>query len=127
MNRATTHFHTEPCMHPVKRPFVLAIVIIATGLVAAGCGGSSGSSGSSGSGGNTAAGKKSFQTACGACHTLSDAKTNGAVGPNLDQLSPAKETVLAQIENGGGGMPSGLLTGKDAESVAAYVAANAGK
>ncbi|MBC7643633.1 MAG: cytochrome c, partial [Thermoleophilia bacterium] len=58
---------------------------------------------------------------------LADANTNGAVGPNLDDLQPTRETVEAQIANGGGGMPAGLLHGQDAKDVAAYVGSHAGK
>ena len=34
--------------------------------------------------GNQAAGKDHFHKACGGCHTLADAGTNGTIGPNLD-------------------------------------------
>lgn len=97
----------------------------------AGCGSSgssadtsaSASSSSSTAGGD---GKALFVAKCGACHTLAAAQTTGTVGPNLDQLKPNKETVLAQIAAGGGAMPAGLYTGQDAETVAAYVASVAG-
>ena len=36
------------------------------------------------SGGSQGAGKQLFVQACGGCHTLADAGTSGAVGPNLD-------------------------------------------
>ena len=36
------------------------------------------------SGGSQGAGKKLFVQACGGCHTLADAGTNGTIGPNLD-------------------------------------------
>jgi cytochrome c551 len=67
-----------------------------------------------------------FASTCGSCHTLADAKTTGAVGPNLDELMPDEDRVRSQIDSGGGGMPPGLLSGDDADSVAAYVAAAAG-
>ena len=35
-----------------------------------------------------AAGKAVFTSNCGSCHTLADAGTTGAVGPNLDDLKP---------------------------------------
>ena len=52
-------------------------------------------------------------------------------GPNLDQLKPPKALVLDAVLNGrqrgAGTMPAGLYTGQDAEDVASYVAAVAGK
>ncbi len=64
-------------MRPVV--FVAAACAGALALALAGCGtGGYVSSGSPGSG------KKLFVQACGGCHTLADAGTNGTVGPNLD-------------------------------------------
>jgi cbb3-type cytochrome c oxidase subunit III len=63
------------------RPVVYVAVACAGALIVAlaGCGtGGYVSSGSQGSG------KKLFVQACGGCHTLADAGTNGTVGPNLD-------------------------------------------
>lgn len=74
-----------------------------------------------------ASAKATFTTTCGGCHTLADAGTHGAVGPNLDQLKPDEATVAHQIMNGGGGMPAGLLKGQDLTDVAKYVSAVAGK
>jgi cytochrome c551 len=77
---------------------------------------------------DVAAGKTAFMATCGGCHTLKDAGTNGQVGPNLDSLAPLSvDTVSHQIANGGGAMPPKLLTGKDADNVAAYVSSVAGK
>ncbi|MFN8163943.1 MAG: cytochrome c [Solirubrobacterales bacterium] len=75
-------------------------------------------------------GKALFAQNCGGCHTLADAGTSGAVGPNLDDLQPDEAQVIAAIENGGAGsgtMPPGLVQGGDAQAVAAYVAGSAGK
>jgi cytochrome c551 len=63
-----------------------------------------------------------FESSCGGCHALSDAGTNGAVGPNLDGTSLDAEAIAAVIANGQGAMPPGLLEGDDATSVAEYVA-----
>ena len=71
--------------------------------------------------------KAKFVSTCGGCHTLADAGTKGAVGPNLDDLKPDAARVEHQIAVGGGAMPPKLLTGQDAKDVAAYVAAVAGK
>jgi mono/diheme cytochrome c family protein len=81
-----------------------------------------------GSGGDVAAGKTAFSATCGGCHTLKDAGTKGAVGPDLDSIAPLTADVVAkQIEHGGGAMPPKLLEGEDATNVAAYVASVAGK
>lgn len=67
--------------------------------------------------------RKLFVDTCGICHTLSDAKTDAAVGPNLDESDFDEQEVREQIEKGGSGMPADLLEGEDADAVAAYVAA----
>ena len=85
--------------------------------------------GDTGGGPDLTAGKELFTGTCGGCHTLADAGTAGAVGPNLDDLAPDQQRVLDAIANGGTGsgtMPPGLFTGADAEAVAAYVSSVAG-
>ncbi len=74
-------------------------------------------------------GKSIFATTCGACHTLSDAGTSGAVGPNLDSSKPSKELVVDRVTNGQGGMPSfkGTLDAAQIQAVADYVSSTAGK
>jgi len=75
-------------------------------------------------------GKAVFAKAgCGGCHTLKAAGSSGNVGPNLDQLKPAKATVAHQVEVGGGAMPAfkGQLSAGEIAAVAAFVADNAGK
>jgi mono/diheme cytochrome c family protein len=65
-----------------------------------------------------------FAGTCGGCHVLSAASTSGTLGPNLDQLGPTSARVLKAIRVGGRGtgkMPPELLSGPDAEAVAAYV------
>jgi mono/diheme cytochrome c family protein len=56
---------------------------------------------------------------------------HGVTGPNLDQLGGLdKQRVLNAIKRGGTGdgrMPPGLLEGADADAVATYVAAVAGR
>jgi mono/diheme cytochrome c family protein len=65
----------------------------------------------------------SFQEACGECHTLSSAGTDGDVGPVLDDYAYDRERVLTTIANGvEGQMPAGLLNGAEAEAVADLVA-----
>jgi mono/diheme cytochrome c family protein len=79
-----------------------------------------------GGGEQAAQGKELFANTCGGCHTLSDAGTNGEVGPNLDELGPDAERVTAAIESGPGTMPPNLLEGAEAEAVATYVSEAAG-
>lgn len=70
-----------------------------------------------------------FTASCGSCHALAAAGTTATIGPDLDELRPTEEQVLAAIANGGAGsgqMPAGLLTGADAESVAKLVSGAAG-
>jgi cytochrome c6 len=63
------------------RPVVLVAALCTAGLALAlsGCG-----TGGYTSEGSQGTGKKLFVQACGGCHTLADAGTNGNVGPNLD-------------------------------------------
>ena len=79
--------------------------------------------------GDPAAGKAVFTSNCGGCHTLKDAGTSGAVGPNLDDLKPDAARVQHQVEVGGGPMPSfkGTLSDAEIANVAAYVSSVAGK
>lgn len=69
--------------------------------------------------------RDTFAGTCGGCHTLSDAGTSGAVGPNLDETDLDTTGVREIIENGRGAMPAGLLQGEEADAVAEYVAAAA--
>jgi mono/diheme cytochrome c family protein len=82
-------------------------------------------------------GRDLFVQHCGACHTLDAAGTVGNVGPNLGDIAITEGDVLQAIRNGGGqhakgqgtgpsgNMPRNLVTGKDAQDVAAFVGANA--
>jgi mono/diheme cytochrome c family protein len=90
-------------------------------------------------------GQQLFTQKCGSCHTLTGAGTNGTVGPNLDyafksarasgmdsdtiegvvkyQIELARPATPEQTDVY---MPKNLVTGEDAENVAAYVASVAG-
>jgi mono/diheme cytochrome c family protein len=70
-------------------------------------------------------GKALFIRTCGGCHTLADAGTSGIVGPALDQPWVASR-VRETIADGPALMPAGLLSGRAAAAVAAYVAAATG-
>jgi mono/diheme cytochrome c family protein len=76
-------------------------------------------------------GRELFGRVCQQCHTLAEANAVGKVGPNLDKMKPPKALVLDAIVNGrargAGTMPAGLYTGHDAQDVAAFVAAVAGR
>src|SRR3954463_15108477 len=95
-----------------------AFALLAATALTAGCGGKSTTN---------ATGAKVFASAgCGGCHTLSAAKSNGQTGPNLDQAKPSYDSVVRQVSNGGGGMPSfsGRLETGQIRAVASFVAAS---
>jgi cytochrome c6 len=73
-------------------------------------------------------GKSIFTANCGSCHTLADAGTSGAVGPNLDESKPPQELVVDRVTNGQGAMPSfkDSLDADQIQAVADYVAGAAG-
>jgi plastocyanin len=84
---------------------------------------------------NVVRGKQLFVSKCGSCHTLSHAATAGSVGPNLDDAfhQPRADGEKAssiqglvdywiQYPNVQGVMPAKLVTGQNAQDVAAYVA-----
>ncbi len=74
--------------------------------------------------------KQIFVEKCGSCHTLKAAGTSGTLGPDLDEIEAPKQNILGALGAGGmgsGRMPKDLVTGRDAERVAQYVYANAGK
>jgi mono/diheme cytochrome c family protein len=77
------------------------------------------------------AGQKLFGQRCAACHTLAASNAVAEVGPNLDQLKPPKGLILDAIAKGrargNGNMPAQIYTGQDAQNVADYVSAVAGK
>ena len=75
-----------------------------------------------GGGEDFTAAKATFVSTCGGCHTLSDAGTSGAVGPDLSTIGLNSSDIEKQIENGGGAMPAGLLQGDEAKAVSDYVA-----
>lgn len=115
------------------------LTLMALSLLVAGCGGGdeeattseptpAPTTAASGSGEQQAsAGRETFVSTCGACHTLSDAGTNGQIGPNLDTVELDEEAVLSAIQTGPGQMPANLIEGEQAQQVAEYVAANSGQ
>jgi hypothetical protein len=124
------------------RTRLIAALLAAATLAAAGCGGGEGVSGFEEA--NRSNGKELFvagadgKAGCGSCHTLADAGTAGTTGPNLDQAfgyackqgfdeDTVFSVVHGQIDLASGAMPADLVTGQDAVDVAAYVASVAGK
>ncbi len=67
--------------------------------------------------------QKNAVPACAVCHTLEDAQATGPIGPDLDELQPDRDQVLAALRDGGGAMPSFMetLTQAQREVVADYV------
>jgi cbb3-type cytochrome c oxidase subunit III len=101
----------------------------------AGCG-TGGKAASSGT--DQTNGQKLYQAKCGGCHILSASGSQGTTGPNLDDAfgpprkqgfkdSTIQNVVLDQIRQPSPPMPKNLVTGQDAQDVAAYVASVAGK
>lgn len=76
-------------------------------------------------------GREHFGSVCQQCHVLAAANAVGQLGPDLDKLKPPKALVLDAIlkgrVRGAGTMPAGLYTGREAEDVADFVAAVAGR
>jgi mono/diheme cytochrome c family protein len=76
-------------------------------------------------------GREVFGQQCRICHSLAAAGAMATVGPDLDKLRPGKELVLDAIKRGraqgNGAMAADLVTGSDAEAVAAFVAKAVGK
>ena len=90
-------------------------------------------------------GRELFIAKCGTCHVMTEAATTADIGPNLDAAFAAARqqgmdqdtiegVVQSQIENPRPAeadqtnlyMPANLVTGQDAENVAAYIGSVAG-
>jgi mono/diheme cytochrome c family protein len=85
--------------------------------------------------GDVGKGKQLFSQKCASCHTLADAKSQGTLGPNLDDAFSSDKTqgfsqqTMADVVRGQiaypdpeGGMPPNLLRGAEADSAALYIA-----
>ena len=81
-------------------------------------------------------GAQLFADRCSGCHTLKAAVTRGSIlgerptGPNLDKRRETVQCVLYAIRNGGFSgaiMPQNIVTGAEANEVAAFVAKYAGQ
>jgi mono/diheme cytochrome c family protein len=89
--------------------------------------------------GDTSKGKQLFLEKCASCHTLADAKSQGTIGPNLDDAFSSdkdqgfSEQTMADVVRGQiayadpeGPMKPNLVRGSDASSVSLYIAKCAG-
>ena len=118
----------------------LALTVVLLALLASGCGAVGRVTE-----GDPAHGKQLFlqsakpsEPSCASCHTLADAKSQGTVGPNLDDAFAAVKTgtfseeqtirdvVRGQIAYPEEPMPANLYRGQDARDIAVYIAKCAG-
>ena len=71
------------------------------------------------------------KAACGVCHILKAAASEGNIGPNLDILKPTEEQVKLIVTEGLGVMPAfgeeGILTSEEIDSVSHYVFSSTNK
>ena len=70
--------------------------------------------------GDVVAGELVFALTCTGCH-LNNGKDAGGIGPKLAGSGLDAARVRDQVNNGGGPMPAGLVTGTDLDNVVAYV------
>lgn len=65
------------------------------------------------------------QPSCTICHTLSDAGSAGAIGPDLDELKPSRDQVVNAVTQGVGIMPAfeGSLSAEQIQALATYILA----
>lgn len=73
-------------------------------------------------------GKKVFleqsEPSCAICHTLNDAGSAGAIGPDFNELQPTEDQVWSALNGGVGIMPdfSDTLSEEQMKAVSHYVA-----
>lgn len=123
----------------MSRNRILIAALLTLAFVAAGCGGGGGDAGPDiGAAsdpvpqGDPIAGRDAFllgtDPACGDCHTLADAGTTATVGPNLDDVKPTFDEVVAAVQTGPGAMPEFKeVGGTFLDNLAAYVSTAAGQ
>jgi mono/diheme cytochrome c family protein len=120
----------------MARRILTVACLAAAALVAAGCGSEGVKVAKSDPHHN---GAVLFVERCGACHTLSVAGTQGSAtsvkdkervdGPNFDTREEGVKDVVYAIENGGFSgaiMPENIVTGREKQQVAAFLAKYAG-
>src|SRR5262245_36694452 len=69
--------------------------------------------------GDPARGATEFQNSCAGCH--GDAGEGGGSGPKLAGTGISLAAAKAQIDNGGGTMPAGIVSGQAEQDVLAYL------
>ena len=76
-------------------------------------------------------GRELFADNCAGCHVLGAANAVGRLGPSLDFLRPPEAVVRRRIDDGSQAssavMPANIVTGTDADAVAAFVSKVAGR
>ncbi|MFB5660924.1 c-type cytochrome [Alteribacillus sp. HJP-4] len=91
-------------------------------IILGACGGGGDEEDSAGDGGgesyDEAAAEEAFQGNCAQCH---GENLEGGSGPALEGEGLSQDEVLSMIEEGGSGMPSGIVEGQEAENVAQWV------
>jgi cytochrome c6 len=118
---------------PLRRGLAAASILLVA-FLAAGCGAVGRVTT-----GDASQGKKLFSDKCASCHTFGDAKSQGTIGPNLDDAFSSdkqqgfSEQTMADVVRGQiayadpqGPMKPNLVTGADADDVALYIAKCAG-
>jgi mono/diheme cytochrome c family protein len=121
----------------MARRVIYAACIAAAALLATGCGSESVSVPQ---GDPSHTGAEIFAAHCGSCHSLDVAGTHGSAtsvsdrenvdGPNFNVRQEKVPDVLFAVANGGFSgaiMPENIVTGPEAQAVAAFVAKYAGK
>ena len=139
MRRATKRSRSSTAPPPNRRPRALRnslalIAVLLVAFLAAGCGAVGRVTS-----GDTSKGKQLFTQKCASCHTLADAKSQGTLGPNLDDAFSSDKAqgfspqTMADVVRGQiayadpeGPMRPNLVRGSDADSVALYIAKCAG-
>ncbi|XJZ26931.1 cytochrome c551 [Bacillota bacterium Lsc_1132] len=109
----------------MKKKLVVLFMGITLVMVLAACGGRSDTSKGGGTTSTAQGGdaEKIVNQKCTSCH---GGNLEGSVGPSLQKIGAkySKDEILGIIKNGkGGGMPKGLISGNDADKVAAWLAA----
>src|SRR3954462_11744833 len=127
----TTHTSPSPPSTRIRKRLLAPLLglAVAVSMVASGCGAVAHMSADDGSAPD---GKALFKTHCGSCHVMSNAGTQGVIGPNLDTTfgivkaqdfdeSTIRDVVRGQIAypetetaTGGPGMPPNLVRGEEA-------------
>ncbi|MGV3488797.1 MAG: cytochrome c551 [Tuberibacillus sp.] len=104
----------------MRKIFKVALVVVLLVIVTGACGGSNDNNNNTASNDSSPA-NKIYQQNCAACHGNN---LQGKNGPNLQKIGSqlTKDQILKQIKNGGGGMPPNIIKGKEAETVATWLA-----